>query len=105
MAQLTIKAYLSESDVIGHSCDNPACINPEHLFVTTSLGNMQDRDKKGRGAAGEKSPLSKLQEDHVREIRARFQSGESMAQISKDYPVTYGAVLAIVRGRTWKNLV
>jgi hypothetical protein len=104
MAQLTIKSYLAESDVIGHKCDNPSCINPKHLFVTTALGNMQDRDKKMRGSFGEKCQLSKLTADQVREIRLRYQAGESMGKISQDYPVTYGAVQAIIRGRTWKNL-
>jgi hypothetical protein len=104
MAQLTLKEYLTETDVIAHRCDQPKCINPDHLFVTTALGNMQDRDQKKRGSFGEKCPLSKLKVEQVREIRSRFQAGESMGEISKDYPVTYGAVQALVRGRTWKNV-
>lgn len=104
MAHLTLKSRLSEFDIVAHRCDNPSCINPEHLFVTTALGNMQDRDTKGRGTSGEKSRLAKLTESQAKEIRIRFQNGESMGRISADYPVTYGAIQALVRGRTWKKL-
>ena len=104
MAHLTIKPIMSEDDVVAHKCDNPKCINPEHLFITTALGNMQDRDSKGRGAAGERNKLSKLTSEQVRSIRRRYQAGETMGEIARTLPVTYGAIQAIVRGRTWKHL-
>ncbi len=43
-----------------HKCDNPGCVNPDHLFIGTYMDNIRDRDKKGRGARGEKHPMSKL---------------------------------------------
>jgi hypothetical protein len=39
-----------ESDLqVNHRCDNPLCINPEHLYIGTQDDNMRDRDIRGRG--------------------------------------------------------
>jgi len=55
-----------------HQCDNPSCINPQHLFLGTQKDNMQDCAKKGRIVAlsGAASPHSKLSVDDIMKIRA-----------------------------------
>ena len=44
------KGKIGDGLVVMHSCDNPACVNPDHLSVGTQADNIRDRDSKGRGA-------------------------------------------------------
>lgn len=105
MAHITIKPLMSDTEVVAHRCDNPRCINPMHLFITTSLGNTRDRDEKGRGAIGEKHPNSKLTKDDVRVIRQFYNVGVSLRTIQQKFPiVTLGCIQAICQRRTWKHL-
>jgi hypothetical protein len=56
-----------------HSCDNPSCINPEHLFLGTNADNVRDMDRKGRGHRvvlyGTSNGKTRLTDDQVVEIR------------------------------------
>ena len=55
-----------------HSCDNPPCCNPDHLFLGSPADNVRDMVSKGRGARGFKLPQTRLSEEQVREIRSRY---------------------------------
>jgi len=56
---------------IMHTCDNPSCINPQHLRLGTFAENNQDREAKGRSAPVqlENHPRTKLTNEQVREIK------------------------------------
>lgn len=84
-----------------HSCDNPLCVNPEHIFLGTQAQNNTDRDAKGRAAKGERNARSKLDTAAVIAIRA---DDRSDCAIGRAYGVSNSAVRDIRLRRTWKHV-
>lgn len=88
-----------------HRCDNPGCVNPDHLFLGTQKENMADRDRKGRNGAhglyGEKSHTAKLNDEKVRAILA---DRRSQTAIAKDYGVTQSQISRIKNGHVWEHV-
>ncbi len=90
-----------------HKCDNPSCINPEHLFLGTQTENMKDCSIKGRlkpyklGFPGEKNPSAKLNEEKVSIIKERLRSGELQSSIANYFGVTQSVISEIKRGKLW----
>lgn len=80
-----------------HSCDNPACCNPAHLFLGTHQDNMKDRNKKRRFYA-------KLTEDDVRKIRRAHESGLSQTQLAKAFGTTPSNISLICNKINWRNI-
>ena len=79
-----------------HKCDNPACVNPEHLFLGTHQDNMRDREAKGRFPTGLNHTNAKLTDQEVREIR---QSPMTGSQLARAYGVTRTLIYSIKSGK------
>ncbi len=73
-----------------HTCDNPLCVRPSHLFVGTRAQNMQDCVRKGRfnKPNGEAVWSAKLTEDQVLTVRQRRAAGEKMRTIAAELGIT-----------------
>lgn len=88
-----------------HRCDNPKCVNPEHLFLGSQQGNMDDKMQKGRHgygvSLGERHGNARLTVEIVREIRA---SSESDAVLSARYGISRPTIYAARKGLTWKHV-
>jgi plasmid maintenance system antidote protein VapI len=87
-----------------HSCDNPQCVNPGHLFIGSHADNMADMRSKQRQAFGEAVPQSVLAEEDVLQIRKLASQGKSQASIAKEFGVGKNEISLIVRRQTWKHL-
>lgn len=102
-----------------HNCpggDNPACVNPAHLWIGTKKQNTNDMVKKGRGVFGntfgERNSHSKLTEDDVRKIRKlyaerpmpRKKGGKGYARMAREFGVTDTLIKFIVTRRIWKHI-
>lgn len=107
-----VSGVLPGSLFVCHRCDNPPCVNPDHLFLGTNGDNLRDMWAKGRGFTpfggrrpghnrGETNPLSKLTEQAVREIRASDESREVLARRFGVHPSTIKGVLA---RRAWSHV-
>lgn len=89
--------------VAAHSCGNRACINPAHLRWATGSENQADRIAHGTDCRGEKHPLAKLAEPHVRDIRrlARISSHRDLAD---RFGVSIHTIVDIVNRRSWRHI-
>lgn len=71
---------LNSNQHILHSCDNPSCVNPNHLHIGTHADNMREKVERKRHPRGETNGSHKLTEEQVRVIR---ESKDTTTSLSK----------------------
>jgi hypothetical protein len=118
----------NEDLLVCHKCDNPTCVNPDHLFLGTTQDNTKDRNNKNRQAKGEaisgnrdnasgtrhgsrtkpeKVPRkeangnSKLTTDKIIKIRDLLTNGISQTRIAQQFGVSQTTISCVFRGKTW----
>lgn len=100
---LMLKMGLDKIDgCVCHHCDNPSCVNPDHLYIGDHATNANDRDSKNRRKAprGEQSATSKLSDKQVSEIREKYQPFiYTTKMLSEEYRICMTQVKNIVSGR------
>jgi len=89
-----------------HKCDNPRCVNPEHLFLGTLADNNADTTRKGRWrpARGERSGKAKLTAQTVRDLRAKCRNWTDVVEWARRLGVSKPTILNAWRGDTWKHV-
>ncbi len=89
-----------------HTCDNPSCVNPKHLFLGTNKENTHDMMKKNRGVQpkGSRHGRSKLNEQIVLEIRDKYLAGVTQKELAKQHNVDVSAISLIVTKKTWSHI-
>lgn len=99
------KGEIPQGAHVLHKCDNPRCVNVEHLYLGTHLDNIRDMDERGRRAygvsLGENHGNSKLTDAIVREIR---ESKESGPVIAKRLGISTSTVYDVRNRKIWKHL-
>jgi hypothetical protein len=88
--------------VVRHKCDNPRCVNPEHLELGTQGDNLMDRHRSGRVLLGSRHPNSKLTENDVKLIRELRAEGASQQRLANIFQVSRAAIRQVLEGRAWK---
>lgn len=91
--------------IVMHSCDNRICVNPEHLSLGTNAQNMKDASERGRMEHGSKRHCAKLDDDKVREIRAKYAAGGiTQKALGAEYGVRQYVIWLIVHRERWKHV-
>lgn len=95
------KGPIPEGLFVMHACDNPRCVNPDHLSVGTQKDNIADAAAKGRTARGSMVPRSILTEEAVQDIRREYASGTKQLILAERYGVAQPTISDVVTGRRW----
>ena len=86
---------------VNHTCDNPCCVNPDHLWIGTQQEGMDDKVAKSRQDKGETHANHILTEKQAKKI---LESNESYTALGKKYGVHLRTISDLKQGRTWRHL-
>jgi len=94
-----------------HTCDNPGCVNPDHLFLGTQAENMHDMKRKSRGrtlpAPGSQNGRAKLTEADVRRIRSVYVPGSpafGCRALAREYGMFETTIYQAITRKTWRHV-
>lgn len=90
-----------------HKCDEPACVNPNHLHLGTHKENMREaviRNRFSKRARGESHHNSKLSEEDVRFIREEYNKGAGIRYLARKFGVSKVPISRIVKGLAWRHV-
>lgn len=96
---------IPDGKCVCHRCDNPSCINPEHLFIGSHAENAADKIAKGRQKIGSQHGRAVLIESQILEIRKSY-SGKygQLSELARQYNITPQSILAIVTRKNWRHI-
>lgn len=98
------KGEIAEGLCVRHTCDEPHCVNPDHLELGTQQENMNDKIQRNRQAKGIKNGRAKLTEDDVREIKIFRGFGFEYDELGKMYGVCGTTIGRIITVKYWSHI-
>ena len=102
IAWLLSRGRIPDGMDVCHHCDNPPCVNVEHLFLGTRSENMQDASRKGRTTIGERNTQAQLSTYLADDIKRVYGSGTmSQRALAALYGVSQSTISRTVNGVHW----
>jgi len=111
------KGNIPQKLLVCHHCDNPSCVNPDHLWIGTHKENMHDMIRKQRGGFGSginlatikrrkgiTHPRAKLNEEKVLEMRELSKKGMTNRALGIKFNISESTVSGIVLRKEWKHV-
>jgi hypothetical protein len=101
---------VASDEVVRHKCDNPPCVNPDHLEPGSPSLNSRDMYERNRrasvssGARGESNASATLDAELVTYMRQRARAGATLRAIAQEVGASYASVGQAVRGRSWAHV-
>jgi len=100
--ELFTNKLVPEGLCVCHTCDNPSCCNPNHLFLGTHQDNMKDKIKKNRQPCGENMYNSKQTWNNINNIRTLYNNGTyTIEELAKKFLTGIGDISRIIANKTW----
>ena len=94
---IIFKGEIEDGKKIFHICDNPPCVNPDHLFIGTQRDNIIDMFNKNRATH------QKITREQANEIRLLYSKNICTIEISERFGISKSAISMIVNNKIWKN--
>jgi len=99
-----MKGVIPEGLSILHICDNPRCVNPEHIFPGTTQDNMSDKVNKNRQRKGGQIATCKLTEADALKIKKGLAKGLTGVYLAKLFSVSPRLIGYIKQGKIWAHV-
>jgi len=104
MAFMLYRGPIPDGCMVLHTCDNPACVNPAHLFLGTQSDNMRDMHAKRRGNRRLRNGPAGLTRNDVLSILDELADGRSQRRVAKKYGVSQTFMWAVRTKRLWPDV-
>jgi hypothetical protein len=115
ISYMLFKNEAPDNKYVCHHCDNPKCVNPDHLFLGTQKDNMRDSNikKRDKWSAETRRKVmpdgtyhnQKFKPDEIRYIRSEYQKdGVTLKKLANEFNTDKKAISRIVNYKTYKYI-